>query len=65
MEGKKINENSGLIRHKKITRDDNGNVIRTEIMWLSKPTKIKGRHSDSEIPELNLHDYQEIFPSYD
>ena len=29
MEGKKINENSGLIRHKKITRDDNGNVIRT------------------------------------
>lgn len=64
-----LKENSdNLIRHYKITYDKPINdkehkQIKKEVIWLSKKTNIKGKHSDKEIHELNLSDNQEIFPS--
>ena len=62
---KKTIKEESLIRHKKVTYDDKGNIIKTEVQWYDKKIKIKGRNFDSEIPELNLTKNQEIYPCND
>lgn len=63
-ENTQVTENN-LIRHFKITYGDDGSVEKKDVIWLAKPTNLKGKNHDSEIPELNLGDNQEVIPAKD
>jgi len=52
-----------LIRHIKVTYDDNGEIMKKEVLFLDKPYNIKGKNFDSEVRELNLGANQEVYPS--